>query len=57
MARRQRHRSVGTRKQLGSEMAQTRDAKKVTLIALWDGKTIGDAPGVPHKDSAGGGNG
>ena len=27
------------------EMAQTRDAKKITLIALWDGKSIGDAPG------------
>ena len=27
------------------EMAQTRGAKKITLIALWDGKTIGDAPG------------
>jgi hypothetical protein len=27
------------------EMARTRGAKKITLIALWDGKTIGDAPG------------
>jgi hypothetical protein len=27
------------------EMAQTRDAKKITLIALWDGKSTGDAPG------------
>ncbi|HEY6754852.1 MAG TPA: hypothetical protein VI077_09080 [Pseudolabrys sp.] len=27
------------------EMAQTRCAKKITLIALWDGKTIGVAPG------------
>jgi len=27
------------------EMAQTRDAKKITLIALWDGKSVGDAPG------------
>jgi hypothetical protein len=26
-------------------MAQTRGAKKITLIALWDGKTEGDAPG------------
>jgi hypothetical protein len=27
------------------EMAQASGAKKVTLIALWDGKTTGDAPG------------
>jgi hypothetical protein len=27
------------------EMARTRGAKKITLIALWDGKAIGDAPG------------
>jgi hypothetical protein len=27
------------------EMARTRGAKKITLIALWDGKTMGDAPG------------
>jgi hypothetical protein len=27
------------------EMAQTRGAKKITLIALWDGKSLGDAPG------------
>jgi len=27
------------------EMARTRGAKKITLIALWDGKTVGDAPG------------
>jgi len=27
------------------EMARTRSAKKITLIALWDGKAIGDAPG------------
>ena len=27
------------------EMARTRGAKKITLIALWDGKTLGDAPG------------
>jgi hypothetical protein len=27
------------------EMARTRGAKKITLIALWDGKTAGDAPG------------
>ena len=27
------------------EMARTRGAKKITLIALWDGKAAGDAPG------------
>src|SRR6476661_1921473 len=27
------------------QMARTRGAKKITLIALWDGKTVGDAPG------------
>ncbi|MGA7880844.1 MAG: hypothetical protein WCD63_08240 [Terrimicrobiaceae bacterium] len=27
------------------EMAQASGAAKVTLIALWDGKTTGDAPG------------
>jgi hypothetical protein len=27
------------------EMAQASEAQKVTLIALWDGKTTGDAPG------------
>jgi len=27
------------------EMARTRGAKKITLIALWDGKDMGDAPG------------
>jgi len=27
------------------EMAKTHGAKKITLIALWDGKTAGDAPG------------
>jgi len=27
------------------EMARTRGAKTITLIALWDGKSIGDAPG------------
>ncbi len=27
------------------EMARTRGAKKITLIALWDGNTVGDAPG------------
>jgi len=27
------------------EMARTREApKKITLLALWDGKTVGDAP-------------
>ena len=27
------------------EIARTRGAKKITLIALWDGKAVGDAPG------------
>jgi len=27
------------------EMARTRGARKITLIALWDGKSTGDAPG------------
>jgi hypothetical protein len=27
------------------DMAKTRGAKKITLIALWDGKAAGDAPG------------
>ena len=26
-------------------MAQTSGARKITLIALWDGKDTGDAPG------------
>ena len=27
------------------EMARTSGAKKITLLALWDGKAVGDAPG------------
>lgn len=45
MALRLGYGSMGAREPLVLQMALTAEAARITLIALWDGKDEGDAPG------------